>query len=148
MQAAARPGQPGQELVRAAAGIGADQHPPPQLAGQLGQRQPGSLDVIGGGVGPGVARPQHDGQRFPGAFWTVVGEGGQRVEPEGLLPGRAGLLLLRAGGHDRGVEVNGDQTASAGCRVPGQLPGPCPGGGPRSADRLQRPRRVRGQGTD
>ena len=56
VQAAARAGQPGQEVMRAAAGVGADQHPPPLAAGQLGQRQPGHLDVLGRGVRPGVAR--------------------------------------------------------------------------------------------
>ena len=40
----------------AAAGVGADQHPAAQAAGQLGERQPGHLDVVGGGIGPGVAR--------------------------------------------------------------------------------------------
>ena len=30
------PGQPGQEVVGAAAGVGADQHPAPQPGGQLG----------------------------------------------------------------------------------------------------------------
>ena len=96
----------------AAAGVGADQHPPPQVAGQLRQRQPGHLDVLGGGVRPGVPGPQHDGQRLPGALGAVVGERGQRVmEPERLLPGRRGLLLLRVRDHDRGVDVDRDQAA-------------------------------------
>jgi hypothetical protein len=34
----------------AAAGVSADQHPPPQVAGQLRHAQPGGLDVVGGGV--------------------------------------------------------------------------------------------------
>ena len=38
----ARAGQPGQEVMGAAAGIGADQHPPPQPAGQLRERQLGT----------------------------------------------------------------------------------------------------------
>ena len=36
--------------MRAAAGVGADQYPPPLVAGQLGERQPGYLDVLGCGV--------------------------------------------------------------------------------------------------
>jgi hypothetical protein len=38
VQPAGRAGQPVQEVVGAAAGIGADQHPPPQLTAQLRQR--------------------------------------------------------------------------------------------------------------
>ena len=41
-------GQPGEELVRAAAEISADQHLAPQVPGQL--REPGRLDVVSGGV--------------------------------------------------------------------------------------------------
>jgi hypothetical protein len=48
-------GEPGQELVRAAAGVGADQHPLPLVAGQLRQGEPDRLDVVSGGVGPSVA---------------------------------------------------------------------------------------------
>jgi hypothetical protein len=36
--------------VRAATGVGADQHLPPLAAGQLRHAQPGGLDVVGGGV--------------------------------------------------------------------------------------------------
>jgi hypothetical protein len=43
-------GQPGEELMRAAAGISADQDLAPQVSGQLREREPGRLDVIGGGV--------------------------------------------------------------------------------------------------
>ena len=57
-----------------AAGIGADQHLPPQPAGQLGQRQPGHPDVLAGHVRPGVPGPQHDGQRFPAGPGAVAGE--------------------------------------------------------------------------
>ena len=123
----------------AAAGVSADQHPPPQAAGQLRQGQPGRLDVIGGRVRPGVPGPQHDGQRLTGPPGAVVGEDGQGMEAEGLLPGRRGLVLLRARGHDRRVDVHRDQPAvRAGRGVAGQRPGPLPGGGPRRADRLQR----------
>jgi hypothetical protein len=50
--------EPGQILVRAAARVGADQHPPAQPPWQLRQREPGRLDVLAGGVRSGVAGPQ------------------------------------------------------------------------------------------
>jgi len=78
-QAAARAGQPVQELTRAAARIGADQHPPPYLAGQLGQGQPGGLDVVSSRVRAGVSCPQQDRQRLPGAFGAMISEDRQRV---------------------------------------------------------------------
>jgi hypothetical protein len=48
----------------AAAGVSPDQHPAPQVLRQLGEGEPDGADVVGGGVGPGVPRPQHDGQRL------------------------------------------------------------------------------------
>ena len=71
--------------MRAACGVGADQDPAAQVPGQLGQRQPGCLDVVSDGVGAGAAGPQHDREGFPVPCCAVVGEGGQRVEPERLL---------------------------------------------------------------
>ena len=100
----------------------------PQVPGQLRQREPGRLDVVGGGVRPGAPRPQHDGQRLPVPVGAVVGEGGHRVEAERLLPGRRGLLLLGVGDHDGGVQVDGDQPAVRARRgVAGQRPRPLPG---------------------
>jgi hypothetical protein len=95
--------------VGAAAGISADQHPAPQVAGQLRQREPGGLDVVAGGVGARVPRPQHDSQRLPGAFRAVISEDGQRVMAIGFLPRGHGLLFLRARGHDRRVDVHRDK---------------------------------------
>ena len=66
--------------MRAAAGVGADQYLPPLAAGQLGQREPGHLDVLAGGVRSGVPGAQHDGQRLPARPGAVVGERGERVE--------------------------------------------------------------------
>jgi hypothetical protein len=59
--------------VRPAAGVGADERPAPQTARQLRQRQPGRLDVVGGGVGSRVPRAQDDGQRapFPAFPWSA-----------------------------------------------------------------------------
>jgi len=94
VQAAGLGGQPVQEPVRAAAGIGADKHLAAQLTRQLRQRQPGSLDMVSSGVRPGAARPQHDGQRLPVSAGAVVGEGGHGVKAERLLPGRRSFLFL------------------------------------------------------
>jgi hypothetical protein len=80
--------------VRAAAGVGADKHLAPQVARQLRQRQPGSLDMVSRRVRPGTPRPQHDGQRLPVPVRAVVGEGGQGVKAERLLPGGRGFLFL------------------------------------------------------
>jgi hypothetical protein len=133
----------------AAAGVGADQHPAALAAGQLGQRQPGRANMLSRGVGPGVAGPQHDGQRLPARRGAVVGECGQRVKPVGLLPRRRGLLLLRVRGHERGVDVHRDQRPARARRpAPGQRPGSFAGGGPRGADRPQRPGRLRSQRAD
>jgi hypothetical protein len=86
--------EPGQEVMGTATGVRADQHPAMQPPGQLGQRQPGHLDVLGCGVDPGVPGPQHDGQCSPARSSDVVSERGQRVEPERLLPRRRSLLFL------------------------------------------------------
>ena len=87
-------GQPVQELVRPAARISPDQHPAAQVAGQLGDREPGGLDVVGGSVRARVPGAEHQGQRLPVPVRAMVGPGGHRVMPECLLPGRAGLFLL------------------------------------------------------
>jgi hypothetical protein len=111
--------------------------------------EPGRLDVVGGRVRPGAACPQHDreGLAVPGR--AVVGEGGQRVEAEGFLPSRRGLLFLRVGDHDRGVHVDGDQPAIRAWRVlPGQRPRPLARRRPGGPDGLQRPRQVGGQSAD
>jgi hypothetical protein len=62
-----------------AAGVGADQHPPPQAAGQLRQGQPGGFDVVSCSVRASVACPQQDCQRLPGALSAVISEDRQRV---------------------------------------------------------------------
>jgi hypothetical protein len=76
--------QPGKEPVGAAPGVRADQRPAPQAAGQLGQGQPGGLDVVGGGVRAGVPGSEHDREGLPVPGGPVVGPGGHRVEPERL----------------------------------------------------------------
>ena len=112
LQPPARTGQPGEELVGAAAGVGADQ------------------DLAASGlraVGPGPAGWRRCGRRrcwsrrclpaacmasgSPAAVGAVVGEGGHGVEAEGLLPGRGGVFLVGVGDDDGGVQVDGDQFA-------------------------------------
>jgi hypothetical protein len=61
----------------AAAGIGPDQHPPPQPLWRLRERQNGHLNVLTGRAGSGAAGPQHDAQRFPASPGAVIGERGQ-----------------------------------------------------------------------
>jgi hypothetical protein len=48
--------------------------------GQLREREVKDLDVVGGGIGPGVAGPQHPGQCLPGAI-AAVQVAGQRMNP-------------------------------------------------------------------
>ena len=128
----------------AAAGIGADQHPPPRDCGELGESSAGRGDVVGGGVRPGVAGAEHDGQRLPGSFRAVISKHSQGVEPVGFLPRRRGLLLIGVHGDDGGVDVDRDQPAAgAGRRISGQFPGAFPGCGPCFADRCHRRGRVR-----
>ena len=43
---------------------------------------------------PGVARPQHHRQGFPGRLGAVVGERAQGMEAIGFLPRRGGFLLV------------------------------------------------------
>ena len=73
-----------------------------RVDGQLGQGHGEQFDMVGGGVRPGVARPQDPGQRFAGG----VQEGEQRVMPEPALVGRRRPLLVGVGGDQRAVEVD------------------------------------------
>jgi hypothetical protein len=92
--------------VGGAAGLGANQQ---RLltcgAGQLGEGQVDDLDVVGGGVGAGVTRPQDAGQGFAGAILAVqVGQ--QRVEPEAALVGPGRTLLWRVRLQQGAVHIN------------------------------------------
>jgi len=89
------------ELLRGAGGVGAHQHrhlprlvAGPQHGGELGQCGVEHDDVIGGGVRPGLTRSQQLRDRFPTRGPAVIDKGQQRVEPEALLPGSSGVLLL------------------------------------------------------
>ena len=67
--------------------------------GNLCERVVEDGDVVGGGVGTGVAAAQPGGEELAG----VVAERQHRVIPEGPLEGGCGLLLLRMRDHDRRV---------------------------------------------
>ena len=97
--------------------------------------------MVGGGVRPGVARPQDPGQRFAGG----IQEREQRVMPEPALVGRRRALLVGVGGDQRAVEIDHVEPG-IGARRP--HPSPClgtSGGDPLErggVDRVQRaPRR-------
>ena len=73
--------------------------PGTSLLGQVGQGQVQHGDVVGGGVRPGVARPQQPGQCLPAGDVGTVQEAQQRMETIGLL-----LLCTSGIGHKgRGV---------------------------------------------
>jgi hypothetical protein len=150
-----------QPLLGGAGAVAADQDrmPVPLLVGDLAERLVGDLDVVGGGVGAGVPRPQHAGQGFVG----VVQPGQQRVIAEPVLERGRGLLLLRVAGHQAGVQVDHqtghggpsagqrrDRSARLRAEQPGPFPRLRPGPFQRSqagvVDRVQHPPRGRRRG--
>jgi len=102
-----------------------------RVDGELRQGHGKQLDVIGGGVGPGVAGTKDRGQRFAGG----VEERHQRMVTEPPLVGwcRAGLVRMR--GDQGAVEVD-DIEAGIGSRFPHLLAGRRP----RHGDPLQHSR--------
>ncbi len=104
--------------------------------GDLGQGRIQDGDVVGGGIGAGVARPQHSGQGFAG----VVQKAQQRVVAEAAFIGGRRLFLLGVAGDEGGVDVQDEarQVVSAGAgrgyAVPG-LGGLQPGDFPGSSSR-------------
>lgn len=80
-------GEPGEELVRAAAPVGADQNSlpgPGRAAWELRECLLDDVDVIGRGVRPRVPWAEFDRERLPGAGGPVVRERAERVETEPL----------------------------------------------------------------
>ena len=106
--------EPVQQLVGGAGAVGADQQLPAVGGGDLGDRVGEHLDVVGGGVRPGVPGAQHRGQELAG----VVAPHPERVEPEGPLERGRGVLLLGVRDHDRGVDVEHDRVAEVGAGDP------------------------------
>jgi hypothetical protein len=122
----------GRERVGGAGGVGTDLHARrvwvtgawAGMCGKRGQRQFEDLDVVGGGVGTGLAGTQHAGQGFSAGDVGTVEIGQQWVEPEGLLPRFGRIFLVAVGDSDRGVDVD-DQPGGqvgAGTRGPGPFP--------------------------
>jgi len=69
--------------------------PPFAVHGNCANASADHADVIGGGVGSSVSRPEQERQRFPGAPGAVVAEREQRVKPKASLVGRGGVFLLQ-----------------------------------------------------
>jgi hypothetical protein len=106
-----------------AAGVGADQQR--LVAGGLGELREGQvdhLDVVGGGVGAGVARPQDAGQGLAGAI-AAVQEGDQRVEAEAALVGPSRALLVGVGVQQRAVHIHHQQALDVRAHPPGRCSG-------------------------
>lgn len=94
----------------AACTVGADQHFLPDAAAgserQLRQCLSGHLNVVGSGIGTGVAWPQQETQGFTCAVFTVVDGRQKRMETVAPLEIRRSFLFLRMGGHEGGIEVD------------------------------------------
>jgi hypothetical protein len=91
----------GQDGVHHPCGVVAGAVTGPPLGRQLGQGVVEHLHVVGGGVGAGVAGPQHPGQRLVG----LVAPHAEGVEAKPPLVGGGGVLLVGVGVHQGGVEV-------------------------------------------
>ena len=92
------PTHPGQNLVGAPGAVDADQHlgaraSTPEVVGQLGQGGLDDRDVVGHGIGTGVARAQQHRQWLTGPRRAVVDEGPQRVKAKPLVGGGSLSLL-------------------------------------------------------
>ena len=125
--------------MRAAARVGADQHPPPQVSGAAG---PGPASWPRYGRRRCSIRRCPAGAGLPAAPRSPPGRDQRRRSAGDSQTSSSRwcrVLFLRARGHNRRVHVDGDQAAvRAGRRVAGQFPGPRTGGRPRGPDRLQR----------
>ncbi|KOT97337.1 hypothetical protein ADK87_19605 [Streptomyces sp. NRRL F-4711] len=133
-----------QECLGASGAVGPDEQVGAVAVGvgDLGQGLVQDGDVIGGGVGPGVARPEQTGQGFAG----VVQEAQDRVVAEAALVSGSRMLLLGVAGDQGGVDVQDQagQAATAGLRsgyrcpgLGGLQPGDLPRGGPGRAQSRQ-----------
>lgn len=82
-------GEPVEEGMGAAGGVGADQclPAPPQVCRQLGQGELGGFDVVARGVGSRVAWPQQRGHRLSGTGLAVRQLRACKIRPS-LAPGR------------------------------------------------------------
>jgi hypothetical protein len=81
--------------------VAGDHQLPPERRRKRGDRLAEELQVVLCRVRPGRSRPHHPGQRLA----QVVAFRQDRVVPESLEI-RLCLLLVRAGGHDGGVQAD------------------------------------------
>ncbi len=134
------------EPVRRPGGVGAGQQPFPDMFGVVaavvadlpvgGELRDGGGehdDVVGGGVGAGVARTQLAGEDFAG----LGDHRQQRVMSVGPLVGRGGVLLVGAGADDRRVEVD-DRLVAGRSRTGGPRRLACVGAGASETAQLVR----------
>jgi hypothetical protein len=122
------------------------------VRGQLAQGGADDGDVVGGGVRAGVAAAQQHRHRLPGPGLAVIEERAQRVMPEAAFERRRGLLLLRVGGHQGGVDIDDQRSPVINPVIRGDDTGPGPhlpaGGGSGHLDRAHGPVGVVGQRGD
>ncbi len=124
------------DLVAGSGAVDGDQQIPPVGGGDLGDRGVQDRDVVGAGIGSGVALAEHHHEELTG----VVAGGQERVVAVGPLPGATGPGLVAVGDHDRGVQPDHDGLAEVAVTrsgggdlpVPGHdlAPHPGPGRGP------------------
>ncbi len=92
-----------------------------QVAGQLRQRQPCRLDMVGGSVGPGVPGRSMMASGSPdpaGPWWAKAASGwNRRSSSRSARPGP-----FRVRGHDRRVDVDTDEPAIRAGRAVSWLP--------------------------
>ena len=112
------------EGMGGAGGIGPHQgRPAPHWLGQPKQRHPQHGQMIGCGVGAGVAGPQDGSQRLAGAI-AAVQPAAQRVEPEALLVGRRRALLVGVRVDQGRVNVQDQRPCRGRAQRPGLLANP------------------------
>jgi hypothetical protein len=102
-----------EEVHEGVAGPGpvhSDQQPGAVGRGELGDRGGDDLDVVGGGVRPGVAGAELEEQALAG----VVAPHGEQVMAVGLLERAAGVFFVAVGYDDGGVDAQDDERAEVG----------------------------------
>jgi hypothetical protein len=120
---------PDQGVARPGA-VDGDQQLVPVGGGDLADRGVEGLEVVGGGVRPGVAGPELQDQAFTG----VVAPDGQQVMAigafEGAFEGAGGFFLVAVGDDDRRVDAQDDELAEVGAGDGRRRDRPVPGDDP------------------
>lgn len=123
------PGESGDELLRAAAPISADQDLLPRSwirVGQLRERLLDDVDVVGRGVRARVPWAQFHRERLTRAGGAVVGERAERVKPEPFHERRLRGRFLGLRGEQHRVQVDDQRVLRARSMVRGVLAGQRP----------------------